>query len=136
MGAKQKYLHHMNQDDGNHEVGAPSVHGADEPAKRNLMIEGLQAAPCFTGRRNINEGQQNSRYQLQDEDGERGTAEDVEPTRGVARHGMFGRFTNRRCQLQAVIEPFADFRDHAHGGFSEEDLPPGRPGLAAVRPQL
>jgi hypothetical protein len=44
----------MNQDDGDHEVGAPSVHGADEPAKRDLMIQGLQAAPGFAGRGDIN----------------------------------------------------------------------------------
>ena len=51
VGSEQKHLRHMNEDDGDHEVGAPSMHRADEPAKRNLMIQGLQAAPCFAAPR-------------------------------------------------------------------------------------
>ena len=84
------------------------MHGADEPAKRNLMIQGLQAAPCFAGRGHINKRQQNSGDHLQKKYGERGAAKDVEPARRVSRHGMFGGFANRRRQLQTVVEPFAN----------------------------
>ena len=55
----------------------------------HLMIQGLQAAPCFAGRGHINKRQQNSGHQLQKKDGESGAAEHVEPTRRIARHGMF-----------------------------------------------
>ncbi len=109
VGAEQKYLRHMNEDDGHHEVGAPSVHRADEPAERHLMIQGLQAAPCFASRGNINKRQQNSGDDLQEENGERGATEDVEPARRISRDRMFGDLANRRCELQAVVEPFADF---------------------------
>ena len=90
---------------------------ADEPAERHLMIQSLQAAPCLAGRGHVNQRQQNSGDQLQNEDGERGAAKHVEPARRVARHGMFGGFANRRRELQAMVEPFANFRDQAHGGF-------------------
>ena len=95
------------------------MHGADEPAKRDLMIQSLQAAPCFAGRGHINQRQQNSGDNLQKKDGERGAAKDVEPARRVSRHGMFSGLANRRCELQAMVEPFADSLDQAHGGFSE-----------------
>src|SRR6266853_5355267 len=107
MGSEQKYLRHMNKDDGHHEVGAPSMHRADEPAKRYLMIQGLQAAPCFARRGNINKRQQNSGHQLYEENGERGAAEHVEPTRRISRHRMFRGLKNGCCELQTVVEPFA-----------------------------
>src|SRR3984885_1705317 len=131
VSSKEKHLHHMNQDNGDHEVGAPSVHGADEPAKRDLMIQGLQAAPCFAGRGHINKRQQNSGDQLQNKDGERGAAKDVEPAGRAARHGMARGFANGRCQLQAMIEPFANFRNQAHGGLSEVRLATGSPGVGS-----
>src|ERR1700678_2268730 len=131
VSSKEKHLHHMNQDNGDHEVGAPSVHGADEPAKRNLMIQGLQAAPCFPRRGHINKSQQNSGNQLQNKYGESGAPEDIEPARRAARHGMAGRFSNGRCQLKAMIEPFANFPDQAHGGLSEVRLATGSPGVGS-----
>src|ERR1700693_614516 len=119
----------MNQDNGDHEVGAPSVHGEDEPAKSDGVIQRQQAAPCFAGRGHINKRQENSSGQLQKKYGESGASEDVEPARRVARHGMAGRFANRSCQLQTMVEPFANFRDHAHGGFSPDRLATGSPGV-------
>src|SRR5271154_1254466 len=121
----------MNQDDGDHEVGAPAVHGADEPAQSDLMIQGLQAAPCFAGRRYIDERQENSSDQLQKKYGESGAAKNIEPASRVARHGMLRCFANRRCQLQAMIEPFSDLLDHAHGGFSVVRLATGSPGVGS-----
>jgi hypothetical protein len=94
-----------------------------------LMIQGLQAAPGFAGRRHINKSQQNSRDQLQEKHGERSAAEDIEPACRVARHGMLDGFANGRSELQAVVEPFANVLDHAHGGFSEVRLATGSPGV-------
>ena len=108
VGPEQKDLHHMNQNNRHHEVGAPSVHRADEPAERHLMIQSLQAAPCLAGRGHVNQGQQNSGHKLEKEDGERRAAEHVEPARRVPWHGMFGGFANRRRELQAMVEPFSN----------------------------
>src|SRR5690242_6072779 len=98
----------MTKDNGHHEVGTPSMHGADEPVKRHIMIHCLQAAPCFARRGNINKRQQNSGHQLYEENGERGTAEYVEPSRRISRHRMFGDLANGCCELQTVVKPFAD----------------------------
>ena len=51
--------------------------------------------------------------------------------RRVARHGMAGCFANRRCELQAMVEPFANFPDHAHGDFSDVRLATGSPGVGS-----
>jgi hypothetical protein len=72
------------------------------------MVEGLEAAPGFTGGRNVNECEKNSRDKLECKDGERGAAEDVPPAGGVARHGMLGNFANGSRELEAAIEPFAN----------------------------
>ena len=47
VGPEQEHLHHMNENNRHHEVGAPSMHGANEPAERHLMIQSLQTAPSF-----------------------------------------------------------------------------------------
>src|SRR5437879_546710 len=41
VGAKDEDLHHVNQDNGNHEVRAPSVEGSYKPTEGNNMIESL-----------------------------------------------------------------------------------------------
>ena len=105
---------------------------ADEPAERDVVVEGLQAAPGFRGRGHINQRQQNSGHELQQEDGQRGAAEHVPPARRIPRHGMFGRFANRRRKLQATVEPFADSADHdAHGGFSPVSSAIAAPGVGS-----
>src|SRR5271154_1083288 len=119
----------MNKDDGHHEVGAPSMHRPDEPAKRHLVIQSLQAAPCFARRGHINQRQQNSRHQLKQKNCERGAPEDVEPARRVSRHGMLSSLANGCRELQTVVKPFADLLDHAHGSFSDDRLATGSPGV-------
>jgi hypothetical protein len=54
---------------------------------------------------------------LHDKDNESGAAENIEPTGGLARDGMFGRFANSGGELQARVEPIADLLDQAHGSF-------------------
>ncbi len=90
---------------------------ANEPAESDVVVERLQTAPRFRSRRNIDEGEKNSGDDLQDEDSQRGTAEDIKPAGGVARDGMVRGFTNGRSQLQPPVEPFSDPGNQAHGGF-------------------
>ena len=113
VGPEQKDLHHVNENDRDHEVGAPSVHRADEPAERHMVIQSLQAAPRLAGRGNIDQRQQNSGDKLEKEDGERRAAEDVKPTCRVARHGMFRGLANGCRQLQAMVEPFPNLFDQS-----------------------
>src|SRR5258705_3768133 len=43
--SEEEDLHHMDEDNGHHEVRAPSVHGADEPAQRYVVVQRLQTVP-------------------------------------------------------------------------------------------
>ncbi len=54
VGPKEEDLHHMDEDDRNHEIRAPAVEGPNKPAKRNAMIQGLKAVPGFSCGRHIN----------------------------------------------------------------------------------
>ena len=36
VGAEEKDLRHVDEHDGDHEVGSPAVHGAQKPAERQL----------------------------------------------------------------------------------------------------
>ena len=76
------------QDDRHHEVGSPSMHGANEPAQCDVVIESLQTAPGLSGEGDVDQGEQNSRHKLEEKDGERRATEHVEPTRRIPRHGM------------------------------------------------
>src|SRR5262249_6305791 len=49
VGPEQEDLHHVDEDDRDHEVRAPAVHGADEPSEGHVVVEGLQAAPGLPG---------------------------------------------------------------------------------------
>src|SRR5260370_4092558 len=90
------------------------------------------AVQCCAGRGKINKSQQNSGYQLQEKDGERGAAEHVEPARRISRHRMFRDLANGCCQLQATVEPFSDFANHdAHGGFSPVSDAIAAPGVGS-----
>ena len=73
--------------------------------------------------------QQNSGRQLYEENGERSATKDIEPARRISRHGMFHGVANGCRELQAVVKPIADSLDHAHGGFSDDRLATGSPGV-------
>ena len=81
------------------------------------MVQGLETTPGLAGGWNVNHRKQNSGDELQEEDGERGAAEHVPPTGRVARHWMLRDFANGSRKLQAPVEPLADLRNQAHGGF-------------------
>src|SRR5246127_359286 len=130
--SKEKYLNHVNQNNRDHEIRAPAMHGADEPAESDIVVECLQAAPRFRARRHINQREQNSRHNLQHEDRQRGAAKHVPPARRVPRHGMFGHCANWRRKLQSTVEPVANSSDHdAHGGFSPVSSAIAAPGVGS-----
>ena len=131
---EQEDLHHVDEHDGDHEVRSPSVHRADEPAEGNVVIQDLQAAPGLARGRHVHEGEQDAGDDLEDEDGERGAAEDVEPARRLAGHRVRHRRPDRRAELEALIEPVAHALDQAHDGFSAATAAT-RPGVG-ISPAL
>ncbi len=103
------------------------MHGADEPSERDVVVQGLQTAPRLAARGHVNQREKNSGNDLQQENGERGAAEYIPPACRVSGNGMFDGFSDRRRQLQAVVEPFAQLCNHAHGDFlvASAAVPPG-----------
>src|SRR6516162_8091598 len=108
VGPEEKHLNHVDKNDGHHKIRAPAVHSANEPAESYIVVQSLQTAPRFAGRRDINQGKQDPRRELQQKDGERRAAEDVPPARCVSWHGMLGNFANRSRELQATVKPLSD----------------------------
>src|SRR5262245_31101850 len=47
VSSKQNHLAHVDEDHRDHEVGTPTMDGAQEPSQRDLMIQVLQAVPSF-----------------------------------------------------------------------------------------
>jgi len=84
------------------------------------VIEYLQAIPCFSRGRHIKEGEENAGDKLEHEHSERGAAEDVSPTCGLTRHGVFHRLPDRRGELEALVKPVPHVLDQAHGGLPTE----------------
>src|SRR5262249_48107288 len=116
------------QHDRDHEVRAPPVHGADEPAQRDLVVQRLQAVPRLGRGRHVDEREQDTGQELQYEDDECSATEHVPPARGAAGHRMPGRVPDRRGELEPGVEPCADLRElQAHGGLPVESnaMPPG-----------
>ena len=67
VGAEQKHLRHVDEDNGDHEVRSPAVQRAQEPAQRNLVIQNVEAVPRLARRRHIDQRQQNAGDDLQKE---------------------------------------------------------------------
>ena len=65
VGPEQQHLHHVEQDDRHHEVRAPPVHRAQEPAERLLEVEDEEAGVRLAGRRDVDERQADARHHLQ-----------------------------------------------------------------------
>jgi len=73
------------------------------------MVKGLEAVPCLPRRRDIDQREQDASDNLQHKTRERGAAEYIEPTCGLARNRMLGSLANRPTQLQSQIEPLPIF---------------------------
>ena len=94
------------------------MQGAYEPPQRDLVIQSLQAIPGFSGRRHVNQRQHDAGNDLQQEDNERGAAENIKPASRFARHRMFGRLLYHRADLQTRVQPIADGFNQTHGRIS------------------
>jgi hypothetical protein len=130
--SEKKYLDHVNKNNRHHEIGSPAMHGADEPTEGDVVIQGLQAAPCFLPRGHIHQREQDSRHNLQHEHRQRRTAEHIPPTGGIPRHGMIRDFANWPRKLEPMVEPGTDFLNHdAHGGLSPLSLAIDAPGVGS-----
>src|SRR5215470_15271434 len=90
------------------------MHRTNEPAESDVMVQGLQTAPCFSSRGNTDQRKQNSSHKLQHKYCQRSAAKDVPPAGGISRHGMFGHLANRRRKLKAVVKPVSQFRNNSH----------------------
>ena len=111
VGAEQEHLHHVDEHDRDHEVRAPAVQRAEEPAERDLVVQGLQAAPGLVRRRHVDERQADAGHELQAEDDQRGAAEDVRTSSRVLRGtGCSAASRIGAAELQALVEPGADLR--------------------------
>src|SRR5580704_2221559 len=99
------------------------------------MIETLQAVPSLSGGRHVNQRKKNAGDDLKEENCERGTTEDVKPTRSITGNRVLDRFANCRAQLEAVIEPGADCSDQAHGGLTPFLFAAGLP-VVGISPPL
>ena len=88
-----------------------------EPTERYIVIQMLQAVPCFARRRHIHDRQHDSRDHLEKKYGQRRTAKDVPPARRFPRNRMLRDFSNRRGNLQPPVEPFSDLLDQTHEPF-------------------
>jgi len=113
VGAEQNHLAHVDEDHGHHEIRSPSVHGAQEPAERDAMIEVLQAVPGLGGGRNVDDREHDAGEDLEHEDRERRAAEDVPPACRPGGHLVFRHITDRASDLEPLVEPVPDFLDHA-----------------------
>ena len=60
ISAKEEDLAHVDQHHGDHEVRAPAMHRAQEPAQRELMVQHLQTVPGLARRGYIDDGQQDA----------------------------------------------------------------------------
>ena len=102
VGAEEKDLHQVDEHDGDHEVGAPTVQGAEKPAELDVVIEEFEAAPRLAGGGRVDQRKQNAGDDLQDQDDGGGAAEDVPPTRGAGGNLVLGRFDGGLCQGRAA----------------------------------
>src|SRR5260370_24648883 len=127
VSAEEEHLHHVNHDNGEHEVRAPPMEGSNEPASRDLVIQRLQAAPSLTRGGYINDGQKNAGAELEQEHRQGAASEDIKPAGGPSRYGMRHGFLDWPGELQTLLEPVADSLNHAHDELPHEaahrDLP-------------
>ena len=84
------------------------MHGAQKPAKRDLVVENVQTVPCFPRGRHIDQSQQNTGEDLQEEQREGRAAEDVPPACGIARNLVEHSVLDRTFELKAPLEPGVD----------------------------
>jgi hypothetical protein len=109
----------MEEDDRNHEVGSPAMERANKPAKLDPVVENLKAVPCLACGRHVNQRKENSSTNLENKNDKSGAAENIEPTRRIARNGVLRGFAQRLSDLEARIQPITDLPDQTHRRVSK-----------------
>ena len=132
VSSEGKDLRHVDEHNGDHEVGAPAVHRAQEPAERQLMIEHVQAVPGMSAGRHIHDRQKNAGDDLKHEQCKGRAAEDIPPACGIAWYRVKHRVFDRRLQLQPELKPVIDLLQPVHVPRPLVLLSTGRTLLASV----
>ncbi len=84
------------------------MNSAQKPSQGDAVIQILQAVPSLAGRRHIDQRQHDPGEYLQDENRQRGAAEDIPPASRLPGHPMRRRVADRPSDLQALIKPVSD----------------------------
>ena len=105
ISSEEEYLHHMEEDDGDHEVRAPTVQRADVPAKSDVVIQELKAPPRLAGGWAVNQRQQNAGHHLHDKENGGGASKDIPPARIVRGCGVRGCLDHRLDETEAMLDP-------------------------------
>ena len=111
--AEEEHLHHVDEHQRDHEVGAPPVHRAQKPAERLLGVEDARGSVGLVGRRHVDERQADPGHDLQHEERERAAAEDVPPARRAARHAVRRRprrMASPSCRRRSSQSPTSRIR--------------------------
>src|SRR5579863_1478095 len=90
------------------------MESSNKPTELNPVVENLKAVPSLTGGWYINERQQNAGKDLKNKDNRGGASENVEPTGGIPRNGMFCGLTHSLSNLETRIQPLTDLSDQPH----------------------
>jgi hypothetical protein len=109
----------MEQNDRDHEVGAPAVESSNKPSELYPVVEDLKAVPGFTSGGNIDQGEENSGEDLKDKHDKGGAPENVKPARRIAWNGVLCGFTESLANLEARIQPIAYQSDQTHRRVSK-----------------
>src|SRR5712691_7412246 len=98
------------------------MQAANEPTKRDIVIEGLETVPSFIGGGHVNQRQHDAGNDLQHEHDESSAAENIKPARGFARNGMLHGLADGRAKPEARVQPLSGGFDQAHGRISRTIL--------------
>ena len=107
----QERLEHMQPDRHHHSGGSPVVEAAHERAECDLFFNELNTVVGMIGRRRIVQGEEHAGDGLQQEEKQRGRAEDINPA-GAARDGFVQKSLFNRLQIEPAIKPGINSRGH------------------------
>ena len=133
--AEEEDLDHVQRHHRHHGVGAPEVHGAQQPAEGRHVVEVEQAVVGLVRRRDVDEGETDAGGDLQDEEGEGRAPEHVPPGRAAARDLMGEHGRHGGSQARSLLDPLAHRAEKRHRGRPSH-LPGEGGELAPAHPEL
>src|SRR5262245_23516096 len=84
-----------------------------EPAQGLLIVQVLQAGIRLVGRRDVDEGQTDAGYDLNEKTEERAAAEDIKPTACAGRYRVAGGRGEQLADMDSLIDPQGHVTGHA-----------------------